>query len=51
FTTGNLDTIKVQPELRNINPRERMIEFYEKHYSADRMKLAVLASEPLDVLE
>ncbi|KAH8879202.1 peptidase M16 inactive domain-containing protein [Thozetella sp. PMI_491] len=51
FGTGNLDTLKVQPELRNISIRDRMIGFYEDHYSANRMKLAVLSSEPLDVLE
>ncbi len=51
FSTGNWDVLKVLPESRGINIREKFIEFYEKHYSANRMKLVVLGREPLDVLE
>jgi len=51
FSTGNLDVLKIQPEARGINVRSKFIEFYEKHYSANRMKLVVLGREPLDVLE
>lgn len=51
FSTGNLETLKTLPEARGINVRDKFIEFYEKHYSANRMKLCVLGREPLDVLE
>ncbi|KAK3939917.1 Metalloenzyme, LuxS/M16 peptidase-like protein [Diplogelasinospora grovesii] len=51
FSTGNLETLKTLPEARGINVRDKFIEFYEKNYSANRMKLCVLGREPLDVLE
>ncbi|PSS03756.1 Metalloenzyme, LuxS/M16 peptidase-like protein [Coniella lustricola] len=51
FSTGSLDTLKTKPEAEGINVRQKFIEFYEKHYSANRMKLVVLGREPLDVLE
>ncbi|KAK3368105.1 Metalloenzyme, LuxS/M16 peptidase-like protein [Podospora didyma] len=51
FSTGNLETLKTIPESRGINVRDKFIEFYEKHYSANRMKLCVLGREPLDVLQ
>ncbi|KAK4190445.1 UCH-domain-containing protein [Podospora australis] len=51
FSTGNLETLKTIPEAKGINVREKFIEFYEKHYSANRMKLCVLGREPLDVLQ
>jgi insulysin len=51
FSTGNLDVLKTEPESQGVNVRDKFIEFYEKHYSANRMKLCVLGREPLDVLE
>ncbi|ROT35881.1 LuxS/MPP-like metallohydrolase [Sodiomyces alkalinus F11] len=51
FSTGNLEVLKVQPEARGINVREKFIKFHEKHYSANRMKMVVLGREPLDVLQ
>ena len=51
FGTGTFDTLKVQPELNSMVPRDRMIDFFEEHYSANLMKLAILGPEPLDVLE
>ncbi|KXX73626.1 Insulin-degrading enzyme [Madurella mycetomatis] len=51
FSTGNLATLKTVPEAKGINVRDKFIEFYEKHYSANRMKLCVLGREPLDVLQ
>ncbi|KAL2024660.1 hypothetical protein VTK56DRAFT_6861 [Thermocarpiscus australiensis] len=51
FSTGNLETLKTIPEARGIDVRDKFIEFYEKHYSANRMKLCVLGREPLDVLQ
>ncbi|KAI1148070.1 peptidase M16 inactive domain-containing protein [Nemania diffusa] len=51
FSTGNLDVLKTIPESQNIDVRQKFIDFYEKHYSANRMKLCVLGRESLDVLE
>ncbi|KAI1437723.1 peptidase M16 inactive domain-containing protein [Xylaria sp. CBS 124048] len=51
FSTGHLETLKTAPEAQGIDVRQKFIEFYQKHYSANRMKLCVLGSEPLDVLE
>jgi insulysin len=51
FSTGNLEVLKTIPESKNINVRDKFIEFYGKHYSANRMKLVILGREPLPVLE
>ncbi|KAF6824712.1 zinc protease [Colletotrichum musicola] len=51
FDTGNFEVLKTLPEAEGINVRAKFMEFYEKHYSANRMKLVVLGREPLDVLE
>ncbi|KAJ0360313.1 hypothetical protein COL26b_014108 [Colletotrichum chrysophilum] len=51
FATGNLEVLKTQPEAKGVNVRAKFMEFHEKHYSANRMKLVVLGREPLDVLE
>ncbi|KAI8276716.1 putative zinc protease [Colletotrichum sp. SAR11_240] len=50
FSTGNFEVLKVQPEANGVNVRAKFMEFHEKHYSANRMKLVVLGREPLDVL-
>ena len=51
FSTGNLQTLRDEPEKRGVEIRQKFIEFYERHYSANRMKLVVLGREPLDELE
>lgn len=51
FSTGNLEVLKTLPESQGINVREKFIEFHDKHYSANRMKLVVLGRESLDVLQ
>ncbi|KAJ8128750.1 hypothetical protein O1611_g4882 [Lasiodiplodia mahajangana] len=51
FSTGNFEVLKTEPESRGIDVRQKFIDFYEKHYSANRMKLCVLGRESLDVLE
>jgi insulysin len=51
FSTGNLETLRDLPEQRGVKIREKFIEFYDKHYSANLMKLVVLGKEPLDELE
>lgn len=51
FSTGNLEVLKTEPEARGVDVREKFMEFHDKHYSANRMKLVVLGKEPLDTLE
>jgi insulysin len=51
FSTGNFEVLKSQPEARGVDVRQKFMDFHEKHYSANRMKLVVLGREPLDVLE
>jgi insulysin len=51
FPTGNFEILKTQPEARGIDVRQKFIDFHEKHYSANRIKLVILGREPLDVLE
>ena len=51
FSTGNLDVLKIEPEAEGINVRDKFIEFHDKHYSANRMKLVILGRESLDVLQ
>ncbi|CAK7567937.1 MAG: hypothetical protein SEPTF4163_005915 [Sporothrix epigloea] len=51
FSTGNLEVLKIEPEARGINVRQKFMEFHDKHYSANQMKLVVLGREPLDTLQ
>ncbi|KAL4939837.1 hypothetical protein BDV06DRAFT_198031 [Aspergillus oleicola] len=51
FSTGNLQTLKEEPLKRGVEIRDEFMNFYEKYYSANRMKLVVLGRESLDELE
>lgn len=51
FSTGNLQTLRDDPQQRGIDVRNEFMKFHEKHYSANRMKLVVLGRETLDELE
>jgi insulysin len=51
FSTGNIETLGKIPESRGTNIRDLMIEFYNKHYSANLMRVAIYGSESLDQLE
>lgn len=51
FSTGNFEVLKTVPEASGINVRDKFIEFHNKHYSANRMKLVVLGREPLNDLQ
>lgn len=51
FSTGNLHTLHEIPESKGTNIRQLMIDFYEKYYSANLMKVSIYGKEPLDVLE
>ncbi|KIW07432.1 uncharacterized protein PV09_02272 [Verruconis gallopava] len=51
FSTGNYKTLHDEPLARGVKIRDEFIKFYEKHYSANRMKLVVLGRESLNELE
>ncbi|KAI4131369.1 MAG: hypothetical protein LQ338_001254 [Usnochroma carphineum] len=51
FSTGNLQTLRDEPRERGVDIRDEFIQFHQKHYSANRMKLVVLGREKLDELE
>ncbi|XP_071641491.1 insulin-degrading enzyme-like isoform X2 [Temnothorax longispinosus] len=51
FGTGNRETLDIIPKQKNINVRNRLLEFHEKYYSANIMSLCVLGKESLDELE
>ena len=39
------------PESMGLNPRDIVIEFYNKYYSSNIMKLAVYGSDSLDTMQ
>lgn len=51
FSTGNYKVLRDDPSERGVNIREAFMKFHGEHYSANRMKLAVLGKESLDELE
>jgi len=48
FTVGSLDTLADRPDS---SIRDELIQFYNKHYSANIMRLVVMGSQSLDELE
>lgn len=51
FSTGSYKTLHDEPLARGVRIRDEFMKFYDKHYSANRMKLVVLGRESLDDLE
>ncbi len=51
FGTGNLSTLKTEPEKLGLNVREELLRFHSKYYSANLMTLCLLGKEPLDELQ
>lgn len=51
FSTGNYKTLHDDPIARGVKIRDEFMKFYQKHYSANRMKLVVLGREGLDELQ
>jgi len=51
FSTGNYKVLHDDPIGRGVKIRDEFINFYQKHYSANRMKLAILGRESLDELQ
>ncbi|KAJ2828570.1 metalloprotease, partial [Coemansia furcata] len=50
FHVGNTETLKGAAEELGLDLREELIKFYEKYYSADIMRLAVVGNHSLDTL-
>ncbi|WOJ96543.1 insulinase family protein [Congregibacter brevis] len=48
FAVGSLESLADRPDA---SVREDLLKFYDKHYSADVMRLVILGREPLDTLE
>ncbi|WOJ93411.1 insulinase family protein [Congregibacter variabilis] len=48
FAVGSLESLADRPDA---SVRDDLLDFYEKHYSADNMRLVILGREPLDALE
>ena len=51
FGSGNMTTLKVKPEEEGLDIRKLLLDFHEKYYSANIMKLVVLGKETLEALE
>lgn len=50
FSTGNLITLGENPKKIGLNIRDELLNFYNKSYSANLMKLCILGREDLDTL-
>lgn len=51
FGTGNLKTLDTIPKERGINVRETLLDFHNRYYSANIMKLVILGKEPIETLK
>jgi len=51
FFAGNLMTLRDEARSENVELSQAFMQFYSKHYSANRMKLVVLSRESLDTSE
>ncbi|KAJ9089927.1 metalloprotease [Entomophthora muscae] len=51
FSTGTYDTLYKIPKSKGIDPRQEIIKYYNKYYSANQMRLVVLGRESLDQLK
>ncbi len=51
FFTGNKSTLLEETVRQGINLRQRLVDFYERYYSANQMSLAVVAPQRLPQLK
>uniref|UniRef100_A0A0E0LME8 Uncharacterized protein n=1 Tax=Oryza punctata TaxID=4537 RepID=A0A0E0LME8_ORYPU len=51
FSTGNRDTLLVNPNKEGLDTLDELIKFYNSHYSANLMQLVVYGKESLDNLQ
>jgi insulysin len=42
FSTGNLQTLKIEPESKGLSVREELLKFHSQYYSANLMTLSLL---------
>lgn len=50
FGTGNMDSLWTDPRQNGLNPRDELLKFHQKYYSANLYKLAVVGSGKLHLL-
>ncbi|KAI8109469.1 hypothetical protein M9434_000751 [Picochlorum sp. BPE23] len=51
FGWGNKESLFDQPAAKGVNVRDRIIEYYKRFYSAERMNLVILSGEEISVME
>eukprot|EP01063_Lacrimia_lanifica_P019827 TRINITY_DN27242_c0_g1_i1.p1 TRINITY_DN27242_c0_g1~~TRINITY_DN27242_c0_g1_i1.p1 ORF type:complete len:1025 (+),score=370.48 TRINITY_DN27242_c0_g1_i1:33-3107(+) len=51
FGSGNLKSLKEEPEARGVCPRDRLLAFYKEHYSASLMSLVLRSDRPIAEME
>lgn len=51
FGTGNLETLKTTPERMGAVTRDLLLDFHDRFYSANIMKLVVYGNESLDTMQ
>lgn len=49
--SGNAETLAVQPKAAGLDVRQAVVDFHEKYYSANIMRLSVYGRQDLDTLE
>uniref|UniRef100_A0A7S4JUU6 Insulin-degrading enzyme n=2 Tax=Odontella aurita TaxID=265563 RepID=A0A7S4JUU6_9STRA len=50
FGSGNLKTLKEDPESKGVDTREALLDFHGKYYSSNVMRLCVLGTQPVEEL-
>ncbi|KAK6202850.1 Metalloenzyme, LuxS/M16 peptidase-like protein [Scheffersomyces amazonensis] len=50
FSTGNFQTLHIEPTNNGLNVRDILIDFHKSHYSSNLMSLVILGKEDLDTL-
>ncbi|XP_048236137.1 insulin-degrading enzyme-like 1, peroxisomal isoform X2 [Ricinus communis] len=51
FSTGNWESLEVQPKAQGVDTRQELLKFYEQNYSANLMSLVIYAKESLDAIQ
>lgn len=51
FGTGNIQTLKTEPESKGIDTRSMLLKFHDEYYSANQMGLVIIGPQPLDILQ
>ncbi|KDP26059.1 hypothetical protein JCGZ_21092 [Jatropha curcas] len=51
FSTGNWETLEVQPKAKGLDTRHELLKFYKENYSASLMHLVVYTKESLDAIQ